>query len=54
MLLLRAASLASTASFSSRVAPDQQAISSIVRKQPSHQPVRASILHTLMQGEGTS
>jgi len=33
--------------------PPQATISSIVRRQPSHQPVRGSILHTSVQGLGT-
>jgi hypothetical protein len=32
----------------------QAAISSIVRRQPAHQPVAASIVHTLVQGLGIS
>jgi len=32
----------------------QAAISSIVRMQPAHQPVAASIVHTLVQGLGIS
>jgi hypothetical protein len=34
--------------------PPQAAISSIVRRQPTHQPVAASIAHTLVQGLGIS
>ncbi|KXU89968.1 hypothetical protein CI15_07275 [Paraburkholderia monticola] len=42
-----------TARFASSSNVDQPAISSIVRRHPSHQPVDASILHTLMHGDGT-
>jgi hypothetical protein len=33
--------------------PDQAAISSSVRRQPSHKPLAAFMVHTEMQGEGT-
>src|SRR6266571_2988936 len=45
---------ASTARFSVALMADQAAISSSVRKQPSHRPVSGFIRHTLLHGEGTS
>src|SRR5947209_12303364 len=45
---------ASTARFSTSLRADQAAISSSVRKQPSHRPVSGFIRHTLLHGEGTS
>src|SRR5258705_1568251 len=47
-------SFASTARFSTLAIADQAAISSSVRRQPSHSPVAGFILHTFVQGEGTS
>jgi hypothetical protein len=41
------------ARFSSSLIPAQQAISSIVRRHPSHSPVDESIRQMLMQGEMT-
>ena len=49
----RPASCAHTARFSSSPICDHRTISSIERKQPSHQPLAASILQTEMQGDGT-
>jgi hypothetical protein len=49
-----AGNFASTARFSARPIPDQAAISSSVRKQPSHRALSGFILHTLMHGDGTS
>ena len=46
----RCTSSCHTASFCASSITDQAAISSSVRRQPSHQPLQASILHTLMQG----
>src|SRR5664279_1498092 len=43
-----------TARRSSSSSMPQTAISSSVRWQPVHNPVASSILHTLMQGEGTA
>jgi hypothetical protein len=40
--------------FSSSPIVDHAAISFSVRAQPSHQPVRASMRHTLLQGLGTA
>jgi hypothetical protein len=37
--------------FCSSLAPDQAAISSRVRQQPSHKPLSAFITQTLIQGE---
>jgi hypothetical protein len=42
-----------TARFISSGAVLHCAISSMVRKHPSHSPVREFMLHTLMHGEGT-
>jgi hypothetical protein len=39
------------ARWSSRLAPGHRMISSIVRAQPSHQPVRRSILQRFTHGE---
>ena len=49
----RPGSCAHTARFSSSLICDHLAISSIEREQPSHQPLRAFILHTEIHGEGT-
>jgi hypothetical protein len=42
-----------TARFAASSNEDQFAISTIVRRQPSHSPVDGFIRHTLMHGEGT-
>src|SRR5712691_2522021 len=49
-----AGNCASTARFSASLMAAQAAISSSVRKQPSHRPVSGFIRHTLLHGEGTS
>ena len=49
----RSVSCDHTARFSSSLICDQQAISSIERKQPSHKPLPVSILQTEMHGDGT-
>ena len=54
----RCARLAGRRFQTARFAPSsrlpQAAISSIVRRQPAHQPVAASIVHTFVQGLGIS
>jgi hypothetical protein len=49
----RSGSAATIATRSASLASGQRVISSTVRAQPAHQPLRRSMVQTLLQGEAT-